>query len=101
MKIRTLEELDQEHFTENELEELRAEAMEELLRLNLQELRREFGLTQTELADRLEMTQAQISQIESRTDFLLSTIRRYVEALGGELEINAVFGDIRVKVEGV
>ena len=44
-----------------------------------------------ELADRLDRSQGNISELERRSDVYLSSLREYVEALGGELEINAVF----------
>ena len=44
------------------------------------------------------MTQSELSRLESRTDQLTSTSRRYVEALGGELEISAVFGERRIEI---
>jgi hypothetical protein len=46
------------------------------------------------------MTQSELSRIESRNDHLTSTLRRYVEALGGQLEVTAVFGTRRVKLIG-
>jgi DNA-binding XRE family transcriptional regulator len=68
--------------------------------LALAELRKVTGVTQQELAARLDMTQANVSRIEHERDIYLSTLRHYVEALGGELEISAVFGDHRVKLSG-
>jgi hypothetical protein len=44
------------------------------------------------------MTQSELSRLESRDDHLTSTLRRYVEALGGTLEISAVFGGRRIKL---
>ncbi|TXD36525.1 helix-turn-helix transcriptional regulator [Lujinxingia vulgaris] len=99
--IRTLEELDREHFTDDELKEIRQEALAAVMELNLKALRKEIGLTQQELADRLEMAQAQVSHIENRDDFLLSTLRRYVEALGGDIEMFATFGEKRIKLSGI
>jgi transcriptional regulator with XRE-family HTH domain len=45
------------------------------------------------LAERLGMTQENVSRIERAEDTQLSTIRRYIEALGGNLELHAVFED--------
>lgn len=59
----------------------------------LAELRRARGLTQQQLAKALELTQPQVSRVEHRTDVLLSTLRTYVEALGGELVVTARFPD--------
>ncbi len=47
------------------------------------------------------MTQAELSRFERREDRKLSTLRKYVEALGGELEIAAVFGNKRITLTGV
>jgi len=45
------------------------------------------------LAERLNVTQSAISKLESADDVLLSTLRNYVEALGGKLIVRAEFGD--------
>ena len=58
----------------------------------LAELRRNFGVTQEQLASVLNIQQAAVSKIESRDDVLLSTLATYVRALGGELEVMARFG---------
>ncbi|HYB24376.1 MAG TPA: helix-turn-helix transcriptional regulator [Solirubrobacteraceae bacterium] len=58
----------------------------------LGELRRRLDLTQAVVADRLDVTQENISQIErGEADVRLSTLSRYIEALGGRLEIRAAF----------
>ena len=56
-------------------------------------LRKDQALTQKELADIMEVRQSAISQIENQEDVLVKTLERYVNALGGELEINAKFPD--------
>jgi DNA-binding XRE family transcriptional regulator len=62
-------------------------------RRTLRELRRARELTQTQLARSLRVSQAQVSRIETQADLYLSTLRTYVEAMGGELELRVVFGD--------
>lgn len=58
----------------------------------LGELRRKLDLTQAVVADRLDVTQENVSQIErGEADVRLSTLSRYVEALGGQLEVRAAF----------
>lgn len=58
----------------------------------LGELRRKLDLTQAVVADRLDVTQENVSQIEcGEADVRLSTLGRYVEALGGRLEVRATF----------
>lgn len=61
--------------------------------LALAEMRRSRGLTQQQLAEAMHVSQANVSRIERGEDAQLSTIRRYVHALGGNLEIRAVFPD--------
>ncbi len=73
----------------------------ELLAMDLRELRKEAGKTQAEVAEIAEMTQAELSKLERRDDHLLSTLRRYVKALGGELEVVAVFDKKRIPLRGV
>lgn len=57
----------------------------------LQELRQAMQLTQQELAERLDMNQAAISKLEHQSDMYVSTLRRFVAAMGGELQIVARF----------
>ncbi len=61
--------------------------------MRLAELRKGVDATQAELATSMETTQANISRIEHSDNLYLSTLADYVEALGGRLEINAVFDD--------
>ena len=59
----------------------------------LQELRLARKLTQESLAARLGSNQALVSKLERRTDMYVSSLRTYIEAMGGTLEIVAVFPD--------
>ena len=47
---------------------------------------------------RAEAPQGNVSRLEARSEIYLSTLRSYIEALGGRLEITAVFGEERVPV---
>ena len=70
--------------------------------LSLAELRRARLLTQDQLAADLHVNQASIAKLERRTDMYLSTLRRFVEAMGGELEIVARFPDQpHVRLRGI
>jgi DNA-binding XRE family transcriptional regulator len=70
----------------------RSARVEEHKAAMLGELRRKLDLTQAVVADRLDVTQENVSQIErGEADVRLSTLSRYVEALGGRLEIRATF----------
>ena len=61
--------------------------------MTLKELRRAQDMTQTHLAKQLGKSQVTIAQMEKRTDLLLSTLRHYVEALGGRLDLVVRFPD--------
>lgn len=74
----------------------RAQAL--LAELPLQELRRARRMTQEALASRLGSQQALVSKLERRADMYVSSLRTYVEALGGELEIVARFPDGVVRI---
>lgn len=76
-------------------------AQEQIEEVSLSELRRGLNLTQVDAARSAEMTQSELSRLETRNDHRISTLRRYVEALGGQLEVTAIFGDKRVKLTEV
>jgi DNA-binding XRE family transcriptional regulator len=59
----------------------------------LGEVRKQLGFTQTSVAEAMGVSQSALSQVESQNDLQLSTLRRLVKALGGELDIIARFGD--------
>ena len=65
----------------------------------LEQLRTARQLTQTNLAQVLGVNQSAVSKLEKRTDMYLSTLRSYVEAMGGTLDIQAVFPEGAVRVE--
>ena len=59
----------------------------------LQELRKIAGLTQASLSEDLQMPQSNVSRLEKSSDMLLSTLRSYVEALGGTLNLTVELPD--------
>lgn len=61
--------------------------------MSLQELRRARKLTQVRMAKTLKVGQESISRLEKRTDLHISTLRHYVEAMGGSLSLVARFPD--------
>ena len=71
---------------------------ESLAAMPLDEIRKARQMTQTKLAETLGVNQGEISKIEHRTDIYLSTLAGYVEALGGKLEIRAVFPDREMRI---
>ena len=54
---------------------------------SLQAFRKAVGISQKELAGRLSIKQENVSRLERRKDMHISTLRKYIEALGGELDI--------------
>jgi len=78
---------DQQSEIESEVERLRSEY------LTLRDLRKARKLTQVQLAETLGQKQVSIAKLEKRTDLLLSTLRRYVEAMGGTLDLVVEFPD--------
>jgi len=73
-----------------------ARRVEEIHSSPLYRLRKALQFTQEQVADELGLGQAAVSRLERRSDMLISTLRRFVGAMGGELEIRARFpeGDI-------
>jgi transcriptional regulator with XRE-family HTH domain len=64
----------------------------------LEEIRKARRMTQAKLASALGVNQGEVSKIEHRADIYLSTLAGYVEALGGTLEIRAVFSDREMRI---
>ena len=69
-----------------------------LQEMPLNELRRAREMAQKTVGEILGMAQPEVSKLEQRSDALISTVRRYIEAMGGELDIVARFpgGDVRI-----
>lgn len=63
--------------------------------LTLRDLRRAERVTQSEIAERLGGRQVYVSRLERRADMKLSTLRAYVEALGGDLQLMVTFPEGR------
>jgi transcriptional regulator with XRE-family HTH domain len=81
-----------------------AERTKELIaeELTLRDVRKALNFTQEQIARSLNVKQANISQMETRADLLLSTLRSYVEAMNGELELLVRFKDRpAVKLQGL
>jgi transcriptional regulator with XRE-family HTH domain len=69
-----------------------------LAAMPLDQLRKAQQMTQLQLAEILGVNQGEVSQIEHRSDMCVSTLAEYVEAMGGRLEIRAVFKDREVRI---
>jgi len=79
-----------------------AKAERMIQEMALDELRTALDLTQEQLADVLHVRQAAISKVERRSDMFISTLRKIIEAMGGELEIRAILpgGIVRISQFG-
>ena len=75
-----------------------AKAKQLIAEMPLQELRAARKLTQEELAKTLNVNQAAVSKLERRADMYVSTLREFVRAMGGELEITARFPEGAVRI---
>lgn len=69
-----------------------------LTEMPLHELRRARALTQQELAEMLKVNQPAVSKLEQRTDVYISSLRSYIEAVGGKLKIVAEFPEGEVAI---
>ncbi len=67
--------------------------------ITLKELRQAFELTQQQLAETLKINQAAISKMESQSDMYISTLRKFLKAMGATLKIVAEFPDGEVVIE--
>ncbi len=65
---------------------------------HLQELREARQMTQEEVAKQLQVKQSSVSKLERQADMYISTLRNYLSAIGGELEIKAKFPDGEVNI---
>jgi len=67
--------------------------------MNLAQLRTARQLSQAALSEILHVEQPAVAKLEKRADMYVSTLRRFIEAMGGELEITARFPDRNVRIK--
>lgn len=79
-------------------ERARQKAAELRQEMDLSELRNAKHLTQEEIASVLKVGQASVAKLEKRTDMYVSTLRRFIEAMGGKLDIVARFPDHSIQI---
>jgi predicted transcriptional regulator len=80
-----------ESMSQGRRDKIDAMAKEMLSEMPMHALRDALQFTQQQLAEELGVNQAAISKMERRPDHLVSTLRRFIEAMGGELELKAHF----------
>jgi len=69
--------------------------------MTLEELRKARSLSQEEVASALTVNQPAVAKLEKRGDMHVSNLRRYIEALGGTLEITAHFAETTVVINNI
>ena len=86
-------------MTPAQRDDANAQARQMMAEMALAEIRKFVGMTQEELAAALGITQPSLSKLENQDDMQLTTLRRVIEALGGEMEIviHLPRADIRVR----
>ena len=67
--------------------------------MTLYQLREAKQLTQVSLANVLQVNQGAVSRMEKRTDMYVSTLRSYIQAMGGQLQIKAIFPEGEVQID--
>jgi DNA-binding XRE family transcriptional regulator len=77
---------------------MREEMLASISGTQLAEIRKQLGLTQTQLAETAGLSQARISQIENGSATSLESMRAYVTGLGGHLDIVARIGNIHLNI---
>lgn len=99
MKTTSWKQLREETRTPEQIQRVDQRVEAELARMALQDVRKSLGLTQEQLAEVMEVSQPELSRLERSKNPLLATVRRYVEAMGGELEVTIVFQDKRIRLD--
>ena len=85
-------------FTPERRQRIEAMKSELLAEMPLHELRRARALTQRDLAKELKVNQPAVAKIEQRADVYVSSLRSYIEAVGGKLKIIAEFPEGEVSI---
>ena len=78
---------------------IRQSVEEAAIVMRLYQLREARNLTQVNLANVLEVNQGAVSRQEKRTDMYVSTLRSYIQAMGGRLQVKAIFPEGEVEIE--
>lgn len=93
IKTTPVEEVFNRCMTPRERAKARVKTERMAERIMLRDLRKSLGITQKQLAESLKVSQPVISAMENREDFQLTTLRRVIQAMGGNMDVIARFGD--------
>jgi transcriptional regulator with XRE-family HTH domain len=89
--MKTLDSMLNKTFTAEQRKAIRRKAKIKTAAIRLQRLRENRQVTQQALAEAMGTTQAAVSKLERRPNVTIVNVQRYIEALGGRLEMRAVF----------
>lgn len=92
MKRKTIRDLDR-LMGPKRVKRAKAAALRKMETMLIGEVRKQLGFTQAALAKTMGVSQSALSQLEAQDDMQMSTLRRLVQALGGELALVARFGN--------
>lgn len=92
--------LDRHPVNRDNVDSHKQRMLSEVRAHRLKELRSTAGMTQQELADRIGVSQRQVSKIEhgDLENTKIGTVRRYLEAVGGNLTLDFVYGETRIQI---
>jgi hypothetical protein len=94
-------EVTRERVVSHQIEAARRRARRYIIDINLSEIRKVAGKTPDEIAEAIQAVHGTGPSNDRADEHLISVLRRYVEALGGELRIIADFGETQIRVKGV
>jgi len=86
-------------FSAEEEAEIEREVENAAAVMTLYQLREARSLTQVSLAKVLEVNQGAVSRMEKRTDMYVSTLRNFIQAMGGRLQVKAIFPEGEVEID--
>ncbi len=89
--MKDLNQLIKENFSNRERAAIKHKSKEKITSIRLQQLRKSHHITQKELSTIMGLSQSALSELERCPDITLGAMQRYIEALGGQLIIKAVF----------
>ncbi len=89
--MKTLDKLLKDNLSREERAVIRLKSKEKIAAIRLQQVRKSHHVTQKQLAQTMGLSQSALSELERRPNITINAMQRYVEALGGHLEIKAVF----------
>lgn len=96
--MKPFNDLLEKRFSPEQRERIEQAAREKIGAVRLQQLREKLGHKQEDMAEKLGLSQSGVSRIEARKNLSVRTLQRYVEAMGGRLEVRAVFEDTEVQI---